>query len=127
MPAVMSCRHRTWSTSPHSSFPFPDTRLKALLRWLWRCAGTVPQGSQGAAVLLAAQVLGRRRKEMLLEEYTGVPDAGTEKQPAQPKWAMKVLRHESGSAVRCAVSHPAALRDHALHARLVTVPGRHSM
>lgn len=36
------------------------------------------------------QVLGRRRKEMLLEEYTGVPDAGDGGAPPQPKWAMQV-------------------------------------
>lgn len=27
---------------------------------------------------------------MLLEEYTGVPDAGADKPPGQPKWAMQV-------------------------------------
>lgn len=70
---------------------------------------------------LRQYVLGRRRKEMLLEEYTGVPDAGADKPPGQPKWAMQgqlsAIWHHSISATEFALLKRASFRRQVIHGR----------
>ncbi len=86
----------------------------------WNCAGRQPCQSarvrldlrvaSGGLLHMRFQVLGRRRKEMLLEEYTGMPEAGADVPPPQPKWAMKVRHRILGFLSRlvasCALAVP---------------------